>query len=244
MVMFELIPSVPNWAKWLVLLILVWLLWRWYISDKNKKKLDLIRPILLPQLIGIDYTNDNNKCNFCIDNKYPMLSNDIDSGLRKYNESLNKDIQAYNNQAETFIKELNLKIANSVKIKISNQWDETNPPEPMRYYTNRIYFEIGNYVKFCNEKRFGKRERRLGLNHYKDGVNRWKLCLESTLVAIDNEDEIIEIQNTITELFNNVVEDVKFKELNKLFEQIKKEHDDIYKKEIERVIRDLEKSLV
>lgn len=233
---------IPDWIRWSVSLVLGSVIFvvlvKWYISDESKKKLNLIRPILLPQLADIDYTNNNNKCNFCIDKKYPMLSNDIDSCLRKDNESLNKDIKIYNHQAEALIKELNLKITTFVKQKIPNEWDITEPPEPMRYYTKHIYFEIGNHVRFRNEKHYGKREP-FGLALTKDGVNRWKLCLESTLVASDSETEIIEIQKTITEMFDSVVIDVKFKKLNEFFEQIKEEHK-TYKGEINRVIRELE----
>jgi hypothetical protein len=241
---------IPDWVRWSVSILLGSVIFvvlvKWYISDETKKKLNLIKPILLHQLADIDYTDNFDKCNFCIDEKYPMYSDNVDSCLRRDVESLNKDIKMYNSQAEDFIDELNLKIAKLVKQKISIEWDATmSPPEPLRYYSKYIYSEIGDRVRFCNEKHYGKREYPLGLQkpNYKDGMGRWKLNLGSTtLVASDNEKEIDDIQKTITEIFNTVVSSAEFKRLNNFFEKIKDEHE-IYKNEIKRVIRDLEKNV-
>lgn len=240
--MIDLTPSISIWVRWLISLALVCLLVIWYISDKNRKRLTLMRPILLPQLTTISYTDDTGKCNLRIAENYPLLPNNIDSCLRRANESLNKNIIMYNSQAEALINELNLKITNFVKQKIPDKWDITEPPEPMRYYTKDLNLEISNRIRFYNEKHYGKRPR-FSLKLDKDGINRWKLSKSNNvLVASDNENEIIEIQKAIMEFFDAVIIDKRFKRLNEFFGQIKREHE-IYGKEIERVLRDLKNGI-
>ncbi len=118
------------------------------ISYTCSNKLARIR--LLPSIADINYTDDTDKCNFCIDEKYLILSDDI-----KNNKALNEKIKLYNSQAEALITELNLKIVTFVGNKISTKWDIMEPPEPLRYQT-KFLSNISQRVRFYNEKHYGK----------------------------------------------------------------------------------------
>lgn len=223
--MFDLIPWIPDGVKlWVSLIIGSFVLGLFVVGIMSYTRSNkLARILLLPSIADINYTDETDKCGFCIDTKYLLLSNDINSHIR---DTLNENIQIYNTQAEAFIKELNLKLKALVIQKKLDEWDINNSPEqPMRYYTKRIYFEIGDYVRYCNKNQYPTRNYCINLHHTEDGVHRWILYHVSGLVASDSETEIIEIQNTITEMFDNAVKDVRFKKLNTLFEQIKKEHE-------------------
>jgi hypothetical protein len=242
--LFSLTPFwIWQWVSLILIGLVIDLLIIQYISDRNRNRLNKIKPILLPHLASIDYTDNNDKCNFCIGEKYPEYS-DVDSCLRKDVESLNKDIKIYNRQAEAFVNKLNLKIIEFVKQEIPDNWDFTIPqPEPIRNYTKRNYVRIGYKVRFCNENRYRKPESRLGLFYQKEGMNRWILYLgnmNNRLAVSDNEDEIKDIQKIITKLFDDTIDnDNEFKRLNEFFEQIKREHE-LYKEQIELKIINVE----
>jgi hypothetical protein len=153
-----------------------------YISDKNKKNLELIKPIFLSRLnTDIDYDRQGD-CTLCI----PLIpftkADNINSCLKKDLEFINEEIESYNNLAKAFVCDFNSEIISLVKLELPTEHDDiVLLSKPLKYHTKHLYYQIGKHLSSFED---GKPQ----ILHFNtrptleaDGITRWKADIVNVL---------------------------------------------------------------